>query len=237
VGAAGAACLTPTRRLAKLPALGLVILAVAAGAPAAASGQAWDYPSFQQPHVVNREFTGAVVDGGYDGTSFIFQWREQLATRDQFIFDGGFANGVAGHRIGFLGGTYGRQLLQQRDSEAIEALGTLGLTIAFGRGGTYTRVPLAISVGHRFPLSNEVALTPFVQPRVSLEFCPGCVAQVRGGSSDAGVGAGFAIGANLELSRRVSVRFATAVSASTIGAQDNAWGFGIAWSPAGLRRP
>jgi hypothetical protein len=42
---------------------------------------------------------------------------------------------------------------------------------------------------------------------------------------------------NLELSPRVSVRFATGVNASTIGPQDNTFGFGIAWSPAGLRRP
>jgi len=202
-----------------------------------ADAQAWVYPTFQQPHVVNREFTVAVADGGYDGTSYLFQWREQLASRDQFAFDGGLATGVGGHALAFTGVYYGHQLLQQRDSEPIEALGTLGVTIAFGHGGTYTRIPLDVSIGHRFAFGNGVALTPYVVPRGSIEFCTGCVAHVRGGSEGTGVGGGFGVGANLEVTPRFSVRFDTMINASTVGAQDNAIGFGVAWSPSGLRRP
>jgi hypothetical protein len=204
---------------------------------ATAQAQAWVYPTFQQSHVVNREFTAAIIDGGYDGTSYLFQWREQLASRSQFAFDGGVATGVGGHLVAFVGGNYGHQFIQQRDSSPIEMLGTLGVGIAFGHGGSYTRVPVAVSIGHRLPLGNGVALTPFVVPRASLEFCNHCLAEVRGGSAGTGVGGGIGVGANLELSPRFSVRFDTLIEGSTIASEDNAIGIGVAWSPAGLRRP
>jgi hypothetical protein len=199
--------------------------------------QAWIYPSFQQPHVMNREFTVAVASSGYDGTNYIFQWREELAPRDQFIFDGGLATGVAGHSLAFVGGLYGYQLLQQRDSEAFEMLGTLGVGLAFGHGGSLTRVPVALSIGHRFVFGNGVALTPYIHPEAALEFCNRCVAQVRGGTADAGIGAGFGVGGNLELTSHFSVRLEGGINTSTIGAQDNTIGFGVAWSPAQLRGP
>jgi hypothetical protein len=202
-----------------------------------ADAQAWSYPSFQQSHVVNREFTAAIADGGYDGTSYIFQWREELAPRSQFIFDGGIATGVDGHAVTFVGGQYGHQLVQQRDSQPVEILGTAGVTLAFGHGGTLTRIPFTASIGHRFAFANGVALTPYVDPRVSLDFCHQCVADVRGESAGSGVGAGIGVGANLELSPRFSVRFDTLIDRSTIGPLDNAIGFGVAWSPSGLRRP
>jgi len=185
--------------------------------------------------VVNREFTVAIADGGYDGTSYIFQWREELVPGNQFSFDGGIATGVGGHALGFLGGLYGYQFLWQRDSEPFEVLGTTGLTLAFGHGGSYARIPFAVSVGHRFAFANGMALTPYLHPRVSVEFCSHCVAQVRGGSGSAGVGGGVGAGANLELSSRFSLRLEASVGASTIGSQDNTIGLGFAWSPSGLR--
>jgi hypothetical protein len=202
----------------------------------AAEAQAWIYPSFQQSHVVNREFTVAIADGGYDGTSYIFQWREELAPRSQFTFDGGLATSVGGHSLAFAGGSYGYQLLSQRDSEPVEVLGTVGASIAFGHGGTYTRIPFTASIGHRFAFTNGMAVTPYVDPRGSLEFCNHCVAEVRGGSAAVGVGGGIGVGANLEFSSRFSVRFEDSIGASTIGSQDNAVGFAVAWSPSGLRR-
>jgi hypothetical protein len=219
-------------------ALAMIAMAgVLALAPVARVGaQAWIYPAFQQSHLVNREFTVAVGDGGYDGTSYIFQWREQLAARVQFDFDGGGATGVGGHSLGFVGALFGYQVTQQRDSEPIEMLASSGLTTAFGHGGSYMQVPIAISVGHRWRFGDGMAITPFIHPRVALEFCGHCAAEIRGGSSDAGIGAGFGIGANLELSTQVSIRFDSSINASTLGPQDNAIGFAVAWSPSGLRR-
>jgi hypothetical protein len=221
------------RRWAFIGALGGATLLASRSADA----QAWIYPSFQQPQVMNREFTVAAAASGYDGTSYIFQWREELAPRNQFIFDGGVATGVGGHSLAFVGALYGYQLLQQRDSEAFEMLGTLGVGLAFGHGGSYTRAPVAVSLGHRFAFGGGVALTPYIHPEAALEFCDHCVAQVRGGTADAGVGAGLGVGANLELTPHFSVRVEGAINASTIGSQDNTIGFGVAWSPAQLRGP
>lgn len=213
----------------------LTALGALLGAPAA-QAQAWIYPSFQQPHWVNREFTLAVADGGYDGTSFIFQWREELVSRSQMTFDGGFATGVDGHSVVFLGALYGYQVLEQRDSNEIEMLATGGLTLSFGHGGPFTRLPFAASIGHRFGFDNGVALTPYVRPQVSLDFCGTvCIVQVRGGTATAGVGATFGLGANLELSRRFSVRIEGDFNRSTIGPLDNTIGIGVAWSPEGLQ--
>ncbi len=215
---------------------------VVCGLPIAATraqAQAWIYPSFQEPRVVNREFTFAVADGGFDGTSYIFQWREELASRDLFIFDGGVAPNVDSHAVTFFSARYGYQLLQQRDSEAFEALGTVGLTISVGHAQPFTRIPFAISLGHRFAFDHNLALTAYIHPAASLDFCGGgdCVILVRGGSAQFGLGASFGLGANLELAHGFSVRAEAAFNRSTVANIDNTIGIGVAWQPPGLRRP
>lgn len=221
--------------------LAVYVIAALAGLTTAqeARGQAWIYPSFQEPRVVNREFTLAVADGGFDGTSYIFQWREELASRDLFIFDGGVAPNVNGNAVWFFGGRYGYLFLQQRDSEAFSMLGTAGLTISMGHGGPFTRVPFAVSLGHRFQFDNAMALTAYIHPAASIDFCgsSSCIVQVRGGSSEAGLGASFGIGANLDIAHGFSVRAEAAFNRSTVANIDNTIGIGVAWQPPGLRRP
>jgi hypothetical protein len=204
-----------------------------------AHAQAWIYPSFQEPRVVNREFTFAVADGGFDGTSYVFQWREELASRDQLIFDAGVAPNVDSHAVTFFGARYGYLLLQQRDSEAFEMLGTVGLTISVGHAQPFTRIPFAVSLGHRFEFDHNVALTAYIHPAASLDFCGGgdCVILVRGGSAEVGLGASFGIGANLEIAHGFSVRAEAAFNRSTVANIDNTIGIGVAWQPPGLRRP
>ncbi len=208
--------------------------------PAVLEAQAWIYPSFQEPYVVNREFTVAVADGGYDGTSFIFQWREELQRRSEFIFDAGNAPNVNGHAVTFVGGRYGYLLAQQTDSEAFGLLGTVGVTLSFAHGGTpFTRVPFAISLGHRIGLDNGMSLTPYIHPQTSLDFCGAghCIIQVRGGSAQAGLGASFGLGANFQFTHGLSARVEAAFNRSTIANLDNTIGIGVAWQPPGLRRP
>ncbi len=60
--------------------VGRVVIAVGFVVPAALGAQAWAYPSFQPPRVMNREFNFGVADAGDAGTSLIFQWREGLST-------------------------------------------------------------------------------------------------------------------------------------------------------------
>ncbi len=59
----------------------LALIAAAWAMPAAASAQAWAYPAFQPPRVINREFNFGVADASDAGTSLIFQWREGLTPR------------------------------------------------------------------------------------------------------------------------------------------------------------
>jgi hypothetical protein len=208
--------------------------------PVVVEAQAWIYPSFQEPYVVNREFTVAVADGGFDGTSFIFQWREELERRSELIFDAGNAPNVNSHAVTFLGARYGYLLVQQADSEAFGMLGTVGVTLSFAHAGTpFTRLPFAVSIGHRIGLDNGMSLTPYIHPQASLDFCGSghCIIQVRGGSSQAGLGASFGIGANFQFTRSLSARAEAAFNRSTIANLDNTIGIGVAWQPPGLRRP
>ena len=61
-------------------------LAVSALAQSA-SAQAWSYPAFQTPRIVEREFNIGVADGGIAGVSALFQWREQTGTRTQLSLE------------------------------------------------------------------------------------------------------------------------------------------------------
>ena len=224
VGTAGAS----SARLAGL--LSAVLLLAAANE---AHAQAWNYPTFQQSHIVEREFNFAVADGGSEGTSFLFQWREQVGQPSEIVVDAGFAGSKNGSStIGFFGGQYDYQLVAQADSQQIEVLATGGLNFAFG-DGTIWRIPVGVSAGHRFPLGSGLAVTPYITPRIALETCDICGTN---GSGRTALGIGFGLGANLEVTPNIAVRFDTSFGFSSIAASDNAFGFGVAWSPAGLRK-
>jgi hypothetical protein len=196
--------------------------------------QAWNYPNFQQSHLVSREFNFAIADGGDAGSSFVFQWREQLGGTTGIVIEGGLATpqDQGGSTIGFFGGTFDYQFVPQTDSQPVELLGTAGVNYAFGNG-SYYRFPIGVSVGHRFPLGGPVAVTPYLTPRVAIESCNTCG---DGGSGRTNLGIGFGLGANLEITPQISVRFDTSFGFSSIIAGDNAFGISFAWTPQGLRR-
>ncbi len=198
-----------------------------------ARAQAWDYPAFQQSHVVDREFEGGVADGGNSGTDFLFQWREGLTTLSQFSLDAGFVNSAhrSGHDIGFVGGQYAYQLAQPSPDLPIEILGTGGLNFAFGNGLTYFRIPVGVSVGRKFGLGSGVAITPFAHPRIGLDFCNSCGTGGRGRSE---LGVGMDLGANLDLSAAFSLRAAVGVGGTSVISQDNTFGIALAWRPPRL---
>ncbi|SRR5579863_273990 len=205
---------------------------VALAAPAQA--QAWAYPAFQQSHVVDREFNFAVATADNGGTSFLAQWREGVVPgKQQFSLDAGLAS-VSGNVIGFFGGTYAVQFIPQTTQQPLELLGALGANLAFGSGGTLFRVPVSVSLGHRFPLQNGLAITPYVHPDIALAVCSDCGGGGRG-SADADIGIGF--GVNFEVTRQVALRLDTSFGSSSFGSSDATVGFGVAWSPMGLRKP
>jgi hypothetical protein len=199
-----------------------------------AQAQAWAYPSFQQSHVVDREFNFAVATSDGYGTSFLAQWREAVVPgKQQFSVDAGLAAGY-GNVVGFFGGTYAVQFISQNPNQPLELLGALGANVAFGSGGTLFRVPVSVSLGHRFPLQGDMAITPYVHPDIGLGICSDCGSR---GGSDADVSIGIGFGANFEVTRQVALRLDTNFGSSTFGASDAVVGFGVAWSPMGLRKP
>ncbi len=220
---------------------GVAVAATAAAAllvgPApTAQAQAWDYPSFQQSHVVNRDFTFGVADGGDAGTSFLLQWREELEPMlQQFSADAGFAvHRARGAPVAFVGATYGYQITPQSEQQPIEFLGTVGVDFAFGAGTTFFRLPVGVSVGHRFPISGAVAFTPYAHPRIAFESCNDCGTNGKGRSE---LGLGFGVGGNLDLTTQLALRVDTSFGFSSVVAPSNAVAIGLAWSPIGLRRP
>jgi hypothetical protein len=211
-----------------LTAAGLAVLANPAQA------QAWAYPSFQQSHVVDREFNFAVATADNGGTSFLAQWREGVVPgKQQFSIDAGLAT-VSGDVIGFFGGTYGVQFISETAQQPLELFGDIGANVAFGSGGTLFRVPVAVSLGHRFPLQGDLAITPYVHPDLALAVCSDCGARGRG---DANVDIGIGFGVNFEVTRQVALRLDSSFGSSSFGSSDATVGFGVAWSPMGLRKP
>ena len=193
-----------------------------------AQAQGWAYPSFQPPRITSRELNFGIADGGDAGTSLVFQWREQAAPRSQFSFDIGLADPEARRldNVLFLGGNFGYQISTATPDVPLDFLLTAGAHAAFGNN-TILRIPVGVSVGHRFPLEGTLALTPYLHPRLSLDFCGGC------SDDESQIGINFDVGANFELTRALAIR----VSALFGGSDrfgDNGIGFSLAWSPPGL---
>jgi hypothetical protein len=204
-------------------------VAALALAPLATAGAQTFYPSFQPPIIVGREYNVAVADGDI-GTSLLFQWREGWSPVSQLSFDVGVLDPDArGADVQLLlGGTYARQLARSSADLPLDLLLTVGADALMG--DTFLLdVPVGISVGHRFPLEGGLAITPYLHPRVALQYCSECGPD---GDSDTDLGVAFDLGANFEVSPRLSLR------ASFLFGDDDAdaIGFGVAWRPVGLRR-
>jgi hypothetical protein len=207
----------------------LIAPAVVAGALVASSAdaQAWNYPALQTP-TVSREYNFVVADGDDAfGTSFVFQWRNPMGVRSQLSLDGGMADTDADTYL-LLGGTYGYQLARARRDMPIDVLLTAGLNGAFGDGNLF-RIPVGVSVGHRFPLEGRLAITPYAHPRLSIDHCGDCVAD------ETEIGIAFDFGADIEFSPQLAMRVAVGMGGSDFFEDQDAIGISLAWSPAGAR--
>ncbi|MCC6928859.1 MAG: hypothetical protein IT359_07700 [Gemmatimonadaceae bacterium] len=209
-------------------------LAVAAAlivlSPTQLSAQAWAYPSFQPPVTATREFNFGIADGRDAGTSVLFQWREGFGSRAQLSLDFGIADPEAKgvDNVAFIGGQYAYQLTKSTPDVPLDFLLTAGAGLAFGNKTTL-RVPVGVSIGHRFPLEGGLALTPYVHPRVSLDFCGGCK------SEESQVGINFDVGANFELTRALAIR-GSAFFGGSDRFGDDGIGLSLVWTPPGLKR-
>ena len=216
------------------PLAGLLVAATLAGPAAATAGaQAWNYPSFQQPRTIEREYNFAIAaSDGYAGNTFLFQWREGMTQGNQLSFDFGLADpDVTGTKL-LLGGQFAHQLFVSSAQVPFDLLFTAGVNGAFG-GGSLLRIPIGVSVGRRFPLEGGLAITPYVHPRLALDVCSGCER-----ASSSSVGLDFDIGADFAFSPQFSLRFSAVFSGSDyfVDKSDNGFGLSLAWRPPGLAR-
>lgn len=208
----------------------LLAAALVSGARTARA-QAWFYPSFQIPTVVDRDYTGAVAGG--NGTAFVFQWREGLDLANQLSLDVGLADpdGASNTRV-LVGGNYAHQLGRATRDQPLDLLLTAGLGLALGNSPNLVRIPVGLSVGHRFQLDGPLAITPYVHPRISLDF-------YRGEHGDVGdrnhVTLDFDLGGNLELSSQLALR-ASVLFTGGQGGADTGVGLGLTFTPRPLKR-
>jgi hypothetical protein len=214
--------------------LAALLAAAALAGPAAASAgaQAWNYPSFQQPRTIDREYNFALANGGEGtGNSFLFQWREGASRADQLSLDVGLADpDVLGNKF-LIGGQFAHQLVLSSAQVPFDMLLTAGVNGAFG-SGTLLRIPIGVSVGRRFPLEGGLAITPYVHPRLALDVCSSCD---RDRNS---VGLDFDLGADFQFSPQFSLRFSAVFSGSDYFSANSgdAFGLSLAWRPPGLAR-
>jgi hypothetical protein len=204
-------------------------LAFAALLPAARShAQAWAYPAFQPPRVISREYNFGIADADRGGATLVFQWREQSGPATQFSFDLGIADteGRDNDLIAFGGIALAHRLSSATNEVPIDFLLTGGVYLAVG-DVTLFRLPIGLSLGHRFVLDGSLALTPYLHPRVSIDVCNDC------GGSD--IGLTFDLGANFELSRTVAIR-AAAVFSGSDSFDGDGFGVSLAWTPPSLAR-
>jgi len=214
----------------------LIVAMTIVAAPTVVDAQAWAYPAFQPPRLTNREFNFGVADAGDAGTTLVFQWREGLSPRTQVTGDLGFADPDAkGNGKVLLGAQFAYLFTQANAEMPLDFLGTGGVGFAFGDGGTILRIPFGLSVGHRFPLDEGFAITPYVHPRVSIDWCSEC-----GGTdsedSETDLGVDFDLGVSFEVTRQLSFRVSALFGGSDTFGDSDGFGLSLAWTPPGLSK-
>lgn len=213
--------------------LNLVLLTVVTASSLAA--QAYNYPALQTPRIVDREYNFAAASAGNAGTSLLFQWREGLNEDWQFSLDGGMASPKGGNtRVLVAGGLAWQWVRATADMPFdIAATGSAGLSA--GNGTNIVRIPIGAVVGHTFKLDNGNELTPFVHPRISLDFCSG---PAIGGPcpTSSKLDVDVDVGVNYEITPQVAVRISGLLGGISYVGSINAIGFSVAWTPKGLKK-
>jgi hypothetical protein len=193
----------------------------------AAQAQAWAYPAFQPPRVTTREFNFGIADASGSGTTVLFQWREGTGPRGQLSLDLGLADpeGEDDDLQLLVGGQIGYELARENADLPLDFLFTGGAFAAVG-DITFLRLPFGVSIGHRFPLEGGLALTPYVHPRLSIDFCGEC-------RTDNDVGVNFDLGMNFEITQKLAFRVSAMFGGSDLF-NDDGFGVSLAWTPPGL---
>ncbi|MEP6781495.1 MAG: hypothetical protein ABJC26_16475 [Gemmatimonadaceae bacterium] len=182
------------------------------------------------PTVSDRDYTAAIV--GANGTMVLFQWRERATSNMHLSLDVGLADPAGNSNLLIMAaGNLGRQLVRASADQPLDVLATGGVGIALGGSTTVLRIPVGASVGHRFELDGGLALTPYVHPRISLDFCTSCGAR---NNSNSELSLNFDLGVNFEVNSRFALRLAGLFSGSELLGKNDAFAIGLAWTPAAL---
>lgn len=199
---------------------------VTVAAPAGA--QAWAYPSMMTPTIQQRQYGFVIANGGDAGTSVLGQWREALGTRTEFQLEAGFADPDFGDTRFMLGGALAVQIARASQDMPLDMVLTGGVYPSFGDPSTLVRIPVQLSMGHRFPIEgSRVAITPFLNPRLSFDLCSEC-------SDDSELSINFDVGAAIELTPKLTMTAAILFPGGDFFS-DNGFGVGLFWKPGGIR--
>lgn len=209
------------------------LFAVILLAPSLALAQAYTYPSFQQPTLVEREYNFAAADAGRAGTTLLFQWREGVAPRWQVGVDAGLADpdGNASTRL-VLGGHVAREITRATADFPFDVALTGGAGFSSADGHSVVRIPFGASVGHSFALDGGMTLTPFVHPRLSFDRCNDCLSN----GADSKLNVVVDLGLGLQMTSQVAMRVAAVFGGSDFLGSGSGVGLSVAWTPKGLRK-
>jgi hypothetical protein len=87
-----------------------------------------------------------------------------------------------------------------------------------------------MSAGHRFELENDMAVTPFVHPRLAVIWCSACAGD---GGSASNISPGLEIGGSFEFNPNLSGRASILFGSSSVrfGISD-VFGIAVTWTPS-----
>jgi hypothetical protein len=214
-------------------AAGAVALLVLASVTADAQG--WNYPSMMYPRIVQRQYGFVIANGGDDGTALLGQWREGISPDNEFSFEVGFADPDGGDTRFIVGAALAHQLTRSSMEMPLDMVLSGGVYPSVGGDLTLIRIPIQLSMGHRFPLeggNGNMAITPFIDPRISFDLCSGDVCPP---DDDSDISINFDVGASLDLTSRLTLIAAIGFPGGDFF-DDNSFGFSLAWRPSALGR-
>ncbi|MBC7790968.1 MAG: hypothetical protein H7Z74_13560 [Anaerolineae bacterium] len=208
-----------------------VLVAVGASLGAErADGQAWNYPSFQPPVHVSREYNFGIASGGDAGTTFVGQWREGFRRTTHLVFEAGVSDGGDLDSRILLGAGFATTVFGSQPNLPLDILLTSGVYPSFGDGTTLIRVPVGLTLGKRLAL-QDLAITPYAHPRLSFDFCSGDLCF----DDNLDFSINFDLGADFEINPQLGFR-ASILVAGGDSFDDNAFGASLVWRPRGVSR-
>jgi hypothetical protein len=203
-------------------------------APVVARAQFYSYPSFQVPRISVRDYTFAITNAGASGTALLFQWREGFSDASHLTLDAGLADPDAqgANALFIIGGSVAYRARKSTGDLPLDMVVTTGIGGAFGDSHSFIRLPIGLSVGHRFELDSPMALTFYAHPRLAFDYCSDCSPS---GRRDTSLGVDADLGVAFEVSSKLSFRASALLAGSDFFGHDNGFGLSLTWTPTGIR--